>query len=120
MSAQQPDNTEETYLPSASGVQDFYPPLDKDSPLPAKDTTEDDVEKKPASPSEKKPAAAAVAKKATEPVRKAPSKPSSPVTVESAAKPAVVVAAAAAMATPQQLRDTREEEPSAGKSRRST
>ena len=120
MSAQQPDNTEETYLPSASGVQDFYPPLDKDFPLPAKDTTEDDVEKKPASPSEKKPAAAAVAKKATEPVRKAPSKPSSPVAVESAAKPAVIVAAAAAMATPQQLRDTREEEPSAEKSRRST
>jgi hypothetical protein len=40
MSAQQPEETEETYLPSASGVQDFYPPLDKDFPLPAKDTTE--------------------------------------------------------------------------------
>ena len=64
MAEQQPDNTEEeTYLPSASGVQDFYPPLDKNFPLPAKATAEDDGEKKPASPAkeEKKPVAAVAA-----------------------------------------------------------
>lgn len=118
MYAQQPDNTEETYLPSASGVQDFYPPLDKNFALPAKDTAEDDVEKKSAYPSEKRPAAAAVAKKGDEPVRKAPFEHVSPVAAESAAQPAGVVAAAT-MAAPQQLRDTREE-PSAEKSHRST
>jgi hypothetical protein len=64
MAEQQPDNTEEeTYLPSASGVQDFYPLLDKNFPLPAKAKAEDDGEKKPASQAkeEKKPAVAAVA-----------------------------------------------------------
>jgi hypothetical protein len=34
MTSQQPEE-EQTYLPSASGVQDFYPPLPKDLPLPA-------------------------------------------------------------------------------------
>jgi hypothetical protein len=68
MTEQQSDNTEEeTYLPSASGVQDFYPPLDKNFPLPAKAKAEDDGEKDSASPAkeeEKKPAAVAAEKEA--------------------------------------------------------
>ena len=49
----------------ASGVQDFYPPRDKNFPLPAQAKAEDDVEKEPASPAkEKKPAATVAAEKA--------------------------------------------------------
>lgn len=78
MAEQQPDNTEEeTYLPSANGVQDFYPPLDKNFPLPAKATAEDDGEKKPASPAkEEKPVSLSKDEKA--------------VAAEKAAKPAYI------------------------------
>jgi hypothetical protein len=89
MAEQQPDNTEEeTYLPSASGVQDFYPPLDKNFPLPGKAKAEEDGEKKPASPSkEKKPAAPTIAaEKAAKPAL--PSKDEKAVAAEKAAKPA--------------------------------
>jgi hypothetical protein len=93
MAEQQPDNTEEeTYLPSASGVQDFYPPLDKNFPLPAEAKAEDDGEKKPASPAkeEKKPAVAAVAAVAAEKAAKpvSLSKDEKPVAAEKAAKAA--------------------------------
>jgi hypothetical protein len=78
MAEQQPDNTEEeTYLPSANGVQDFYPPLDKNFPLPAKAKAEDDGEKKPASPAkEEKPVSLSKDEKA--------------VAAEKAAKPAYI------------------------------
>ena len=61
MAEQQPDNTEETYLPSASKVQDFCPPLDKNFPLPGKAKAEGDGEKKPACPSKAEKPAAVVA-----------------------------------------------------------
>jgi hypothetical protein len=66
-------------------VQDFYPPLDKNFPLPAQAKAEDAVEKKPASPAkEKKPAAAVAAEKAARPAP--PSKDEKAVAAEKAAK----------------------------------
>jgi len=68
MTTQQSDAPEETYLPSASGVQGFYPPLDKDFPLPGKQNGQDEPKSPAAAPSKEE-------KKPTEPVSKEPSKP---------------------------------------------
>lgn len=68
MTTQQSDAPEETYLPSASGVQDFYPPLDKDFPLPGKQNGQDEPKSSAAAPSKEE-------KKPTELVSKEPSKP---------------------------------------------
>jgi len=87
MAEQQPDNTEETYLPSASKVQDFCPPLDKNFPLPGKAKAEGDGEKKPACPSKaEKPAAVVAAEKSAQPA--SPSKDEKAVAAGKAAKPA--------------------------------
>jgi hypothetical protein len=54
MTSQQPEE-EQTYLPSASGVQDFYPPLPKDLPLPAATENGRNEAETPAAPTQEKP-----------------------------------------------------------------